>query len=86
MILMKQKINRFIDWFENKFDFIIDIIALIGGAFCILLAIFVFVMVLIFDFTALDYIGIILIPGAIGFFGIIILFALRITRSITKKQ
>lgn len=83
---MKQKINRFIDWFENKFDFIIDIIALIGGAFCILLAIFVFVMVLIFDFTALDYIGIILIPGAIGFFGIIILFALRITRSITKKQ
>ncbi|MBU1141038.1 MAG: hypothetical protein KKG64_00795 [Firmicutes bacterium] len=64
---MKQKINKFIDWFEDKFDFIIDITALIGGAFCIRLAIFVFVMVLIFDFTALDYFGIIFIPGAIGF-------------------
>lgn len=83
---MKKAINKFIDWFEEKFDFIIDIIALIGGAFCILLAISVFVLVLIFDFTALDYIGIILIPGVIGFFGIIILFALRITRSITKKN
>lgn len=83
---MKNRINRFIDWFEDKFDFIIDIIALIGGTFCILLAVFVFVTVLIFDFTALDYIGIILIPGAIGFFGIIILFALRITRSITNSN
>lgn len=83
---MKNAINKFIDWFDNKFDFIIDIIALIGGTFCILLSIFVFVMVIIIDFTALDYIGIILIPGAIGFFGIIILFALRITRSITKKN
>jgi len=83
---MKKTINRFIDWFEDKFDFIIDIIALIGGTFCILLAMFVFVAALIFGFTALDYIGIILIPGAIGFFGIIILFALRITRSITRSN
>lgn len=83
---MKKAINKFIDWFEDKFDFIIDIIALIGGAFCILLAIFVFVMVLVSDFASIDFMSIILVPGAIGFFGIIILFALRITRSITKSN
>lgn len=82
---MKQKINRFIDWFERKFNFIIDLLALIGGAFCIFLAVFVFVTLLVSDASVLDSISIVFIPGIIGLFGIIILFALRITRSITQK-
>jgi len=83
---MKKAINRFIDWFEDKFSIIIDILALIGGAFCIFLAIFVFVSLLASSTALLDVMEVIVIPGALGFFGIIILFALRITRSITKKQ
>jgi len=83
---MEKAINRFIDWFEEKFSIIIDILALIGGAFCIFLAIFVFVSLLVSSTALLDVMEVIVIPGALGFFGIIILFALRITRSITKKQ
>jgi len=83
---MKKAINRFIDWFEEKFSIIIDILALIGGAFCIFLAIFVFISLLASSSALLDVMEVIVIPGALGFFGIIILFALRITRSITKKQ
>jgi hypothetical protein len=82
---MKQKINQFIDWFERKFNFIIDLLALLGGAFCIFLAIFVFVTLLVSDASVLDSISIVFIPGIIGLFGIIILFALRITRNITQK-
>jgi len=83
---MKKAINKFIDWFEDKFSIIIDILALIGGAFCIFLAIFVFVSLLASSTALLDVMEVIMIPGVLGFFGIIILFALRITRSITKKQ
>jgi hypothetical protein len=83
---MKKGINRFIDWFDEKFSFIIDILALIGGAFCIFLAIFVFVSLLASNSALLDVMEVIMIPGLLGFFGIIILFALRITRSITRKQ
>ncbi len=83
---MKKSINQFIDWFEEKFNFIVDMIALIGGAFCIVLAIFVFIMLLFFDSTLLESIDVIFAPGIIGFFGIIVLFALRITRSLTRKQ
>lgn len=82
---MKKKILRFIDWFEDKFSFVIDILALMGGAFCIFLAVFVFVTLLVSGEDALDSIAIVFIPGLLGFFGIITLFALRITRSITKK-
>ncbi len=81
---MKEKINRFIDWFESHFNFIIDILALIGGAFCILLGIFVFIMYVFFENPILNNIDIIIIPGVLGFFGIIVLFALRITRKLTK--
>ncbi|MGD9605010.1 MAG: hypothetical protein AB7V00_02490 [Bacilli bacterium] len=83
---MKNKFNRFLDWFESKFNIIIDMLALIGGAFCIFLAIFAFISLLLGLQAVLDGLEVILIPGAIGFFGIIILFALRITRSLTKKQ
>lgn len=82
---MKQKINNFIDWFEGKFNFIIDLLALIGGAFCILLGVFVFFMYVVFGNPILNDIDIIIIPGVLGFFGLIILFALRITRKITKE-
>ena len=82
---MKKGINRFIDWFEDKFNFIIDIIALIGGTFCLVLAIIVFIMALTNVETTLEAFSVIIIPGVIGFFGIIVLFALRITRSLTKK-
>ncbi len=82
---MKKAINRFIDWFEDRFNIIIDILALIGGAFCIFLAIFLFVVMLFSEELIPETISIIFVPGAIGFFGIIILFALRVTRNITKK-
>jgi ABC-type cobalamin transport system permease subunit len=82
---MKRSINKFIDWFEDKFNFIIDVMALLGGAFCIFLAVFVFINLIVSDGTWLDGIAVIFAPGLIGFFGIIILFALRITRSLTKK-
>jgi len=82
---MKQKLNRLIDWFEDKFNFIIDTIALIGGTFMIVLSITIFVL-LIFDATpVLDMFEYIVLPGAIGFFSILILFALRITRHLTQK-
>ncbi|MBN2300209.1 MAG: hypothetical protein JXC31_03370 [Acholeplasmataceae bacterium] len=81
---MKNSINKFIDWFESKFNYIIDIVALIGGAFCIFLAIFIFIVILINGTALLENIEAIILPGVIGFFGIIILFALRITRNITK--
>lgn len=82
---MKRAINRFIDWFEDKFNFIIDIIALIGGTFLIMFAIFMFVMIVFFQPFLPDFMDYIFIPGVIGFFGVIMLFALRITRSLTKK-
>jgi len=82
---MKRSLNRFIDWFEAKFSIFIDTLALLGGAFCIFLAIYVFVSLLIGSDSMLDILETVMIPGAIGFFGIIILFALRITRSLTKK-
>jgi ABC-type cobalamin transport system permease subunit len=82
---MKRFINKFIDWFEDKFNFIIDALALLGGAFCIFLAIFVLVNLIVSDGAWLEGIDVVFIPGLIGFFGIIILFALRITRNLTKK-
>jgi len=82
---LKEKINKLIDWFEKKFNIIIDMLALVGGAFCIFLAIFAFISLLIPDSRMLNNINVIIVPGAIGFFGILILFALRITRHLTRK-
>ncbi|HAQ55905.1 MAG TPA: hypothetical protein DCR44_00635 [Acholeplasmatales bacterium] len=82
---MKSTLNRFIDWFEARFSILIDILALLGGAFCIFLAIFAFVMFLTSNVDALDAFGVVMIPGLIGFFGILMLFALRVTRHLTKK-
>ena len=83
---MKKKINQLLNWFEEHFNYLIELLACIGGLFCIGLAIFVFIM-LIFDVNWLSErsIEVIFIPGFIGFFGVIILFALRITRYMTKK-
>jgi hypothetical protein len=81
---MKERINRCIDWFEAKFSFIIDLLALLGGAFCIFLAIYAFIAMIAGAMEALDILEYVLIPGLIGFFGIIVLFALRITRKLTK--
>jgi hypothetical protein len=82
---MKNKINKFIDWFDDKFSILIDTLALLGGAFCIFLAIFVFISLLSSDETLINALDVVILPGVLGFFGIITLFALRITRSITKK-
>ncbi len=82
---MKNAINRLIDWFEARFNVFIDILALLGGAFCIVLAVVVFVFALTGGIEAIDAVGVVLIPGLIGFFGILILFALRITRHLTRK-
>jgi hypothetical protein len=82
---MRKKCNQFLDWFESKFNLIIDILALMGGAFCIFLSFFAFVALLFRWQSALDQLEFIILPGLIGFFGVIILFALRITRNLTKK-
>lgn len=82
---MKKQINRLLNWFENKFNYMIELLAFFGGVFCILFSIFMFIMLLI-DATWLSEtrFEIIILPGVIGFFGVIILFALRITRYMTK--
>lgn len=84
---MKKRINAILDWFEDHFNFLIELLAFIGGIFCILFALFIFVMMIFqFDwFTELSFEYIIL-PGAIGFFGVVILFALRITRHMTSQN
>jgi len=42
-------------------------------------------MIVFFQPFLPDFMDYIFIPGIIGFFGVIMLFALRITRSLTKK-
>ena len=82
---MKNGINRLLNWFEKKFNYLIELLAFIGGVFCILFSVLIFI-VSIFDITWLSEakFEIIILPGVIGFFGVIILFALRITRYLTK--
>jgi len=83
---MKNKFNKVIDWFENHFNFIIDMVALAGGLFLILLGI-VFFFGIVFESSILSTnLEFIFIPGAMGFFGILMLFALRITRHLTKNK
>ena len=83
---MKHRINKLLDWFEAHFNYIIELIAFLGGIFCILFAITMFVILLIDQETITDAaLGIVLLPGLIGFFGVIILFALRITRHLTHE-
>ncbi len=81
---MKDLLNRLLDGFEKRFNIIIDIIALIGGTFMMILSITVFILLLIDATPVFDALEYIILPGAIGFFGILILFALRITRHLTK--
>lgn len=83
---MKKKINRFLNWFEDHFNYYIEILAFIGGLFCIVFSVVLFLL-LIFDQEIItdSAIGIVLLPGIIGFFGVMILFALRITRHLTAK-
>jgi len=83
---MKTKLNKLIDWFEDKFNFIIDLVALVGGVFLIILALITFVSLLINNGIILESFDFILIPGFIGFLGVMILFALRITRHLTRKE
>jgi len=83
---MKKKINRFIDIFENKFSFIIDVTALIGSIFTILLSITMFILLITSGEDVLNGIFIILLPGFLGFSAILMLFALRITRYLTKED
>jgi len=82
---MKARLNKWIDWFEEHFNFIVDTLALFGGLFCLLLAIIVFFVGIFGDVDSIDNVEVIIIPGVLGFFGIIMLFALRITRRLTNK-
>ena len=84
---MKKRINTLLDWFEGHFNYLIELLAFLGGLFCLFLAIFLFV-VLLFDVTIVteSRIEMVFIPGIIGFFGVIILFALRITRHLTDEE
>ncbi|MDD3477579.1 MAG: hypothetical protein PHP32_01720 [Candidatus Izemoplasmatales bacterium] len=82
---MKNKLNRMMDWFEDHFNTVIDVIALVGASFMILFSLVLFVLLLLNQESVLNIFDVIIPPGAIGFFGILMLFALRITRHITKK-
>ncbi len=82
---MKKKVNSLLNWFETKFNYFIELLAFIGGVFSIFLAVFLFVAILInIDFVNDIPLEAVFLPGIIGFFGVIILFALRITRHLTK--
>ena len=83
---MKKKLNIIIDWFESHFNILIDMVALIGAAFMIVFSLVLFITMLLDSETLLDSFSVIIAPGAIGFFGILMLFALRITRHITRKN
>ncbi len=83
---MKKVLNKVLDWFEEHFNFLIELLAFIGGIFCILFALFLIVIQIINpEFLNELAFEIIILPGVIGFFGVIILFALRITRFMTKN-
>ncbi len=82
---MRERLNRFIDLFESKFNIIIDITALIGSLFCIFLSIFVFIGSFFSSPNEFFPYEIIILPGVLGFFALIMLFALRITRHLTKE-
>lgn len=84
---MKKRIHGALDWFEEHINYLIELIAFIGGVFCILFAMFLFVILLFGQQDLLESsMNIIAIPGIIGFFGVIILFALRITRHLTEVK
>jgi len=83
---MKNKINNIIDWFEEHFNFIVDITALLGSVFTIFFAIFIFICVIFDRESILNHIEVIILPGFAGFMAIIMLFALRITRHLTKEK
>lgn len=83
---MKNKINGFLDWFENHFNVFIDITALVGSIFTLLLAIIVFVLGIFDSIENFSFMEYIVLPGFIGFMAIIMLFALRITRHLTKNK
>ena len=80
-INMKKKFNQIIDWFEEHFNSVI-----VGATFMILFSLVLFVMLLIDSNSLAGAIEVVIPPGAIGFFGILMLFALRITRHITKNN
>jgi len=60
--------------------------ALVGGVFLIILAIITFLSLVFNQEIILESFNYILIPGFIGFLGVMILFALRITRHLTIKS
>lgn len=81
---MKSKFDSLIDSFEKRFSIIIDLTALLGSIIIILLSITIFILLIFNGESILDGLYIILLPGFLGFSAIIMLFALRITRHITK--
>ena len=81
---MKSKFDSLIDSFEKRFSIIIDLTALLGSILIILLSITIFILLIFNGESILDGLYIILLPGFLGFSAIIMLFALRITRHITK--
>lgn len=83
---MKQHSQRLLDWFERHFNYWIELFAFLGGVFCLLFAMFLFV-VMVFGWQEVLYessFELVILPGIIGFFGVVILFALRITRYLTQ--
>ncbi len=82
---MKRRITAFIDWFEERFSFLIELLALIGGIASIILSLFVFVVMVFFPNweLPLEYV---FLPGLLGFLGVAILIALRLARHFTKDQ
>ena len=84
---MKERIHKVLDWFEEHFNYYIELIAFLGGVFCVFFAVFLFVILLLGQQDIFESsMNVVAIPGIIGFFGVIILFALRITRHLTEEK
>lgn len=82
---MKDLINNWIDAFEDKFNHIIDLVALVGSLVAIASSVFIFFAILL-DGQIPFLFELIIPPGVIGFFSILMLFALRLVRRIARKD
>lgn len=83
---MRDLFNNWIDEFEKRFGFIVDFIALAGTLLAILISIYVFIMLIFGDIESIFILQILIPPGIIGFFSILMLLVLRIARHVTKEE
>ena len=61
-------------------------IALVGSIFAILVSFYLFFIILLGGGGDIGFLDVIIPPGVFGFFAILMLFALRLTRHFTKEK